>query len=385
MSLPGISFERTLNNLGRLPNSDDGVVGFLFPGFAPAEFGSAPAKQIFSVQEAEDLGITSLTYPIYHYIISEFYRMNPNAEWWAGFYAASDGTSGLTYNEVVELQLLTGGRLKLIGIYSNEDLSTSMVQLLHLKGEELWDIQMPAHIFLTANIVGITPPDLSVDGFNCYNVTVQTDQSGDGVGKTLFNANNKTIGALGALLGSVSRIPVSTAVTYVGQFSDLNGTELDVIATGDGTPYDSLSLGQINAISNKRYLILMKHTGYSGTYWGKDYTSAGSGDFDNIRNNRTINKVLRVVKAALTEKIGSPTLVDPATGNIAEIAAASLESIGRVPLDAMRAASEISGGKVFIDRNQKPNSSDAINVQIDVVPVGAAMNIKVTLSLKASI
>jgi len=383
MSLPGIQFERTLNNLGRLPNSDDGVVGFLYPGFVPVEFGSDVVKQIFSVQEAEDLGITTTSFPIYHYHISEFYRLNPNAEFWAGFYAASDGTSGLTYDEVITIQNLTGGRLKIIGFYTQENLTLSMVQSLHLKAEDLWDLGQPAHIVLAANIVGITPPDLSLVSY--YNVSVITDQSGDGVGSNLFNAGSKTISAIGALLGSITRMPVSTAITYVGQFSDLNGTELDVIATGDGTLYRTLSQGQITAISNKRYIQLIKYTGFSGTYWGKDYTAAGSGDFDNIRNNRTINKVHRVVKNALTDKVGSPILIDAKTGNIAEIAAVSLERLGQVPLDAMISASEISGDKIFIDRNQKPLTDDIINVQIDVVPVGAAMNIKVTLSLKTSV
>jgi hypothetical protein len=382
MSLPGISFTLTENNLGRLPENADGVTGFLYPGSAPAEFGSDLAKQIFSVQEAEDLGITEGAYPIYHYHISEFYRLNPNEEFWASFYP-TDGSSALLFEEIITLQNFTGGRLKLIGVWTSENLSSSMVQTLHGKALELFNLQVPAHIVLTANIVDVTVPDLAAGAF--YNVSVVTDQSGDGVGADLFAEEETTIGAIGALLGSISRLPVSTAVTYVQQFADLGGAELDVIATGDGTLYKTLSKGQITAVSNKRYIQLIKHDGISGTYWGRDYTAAGQGDFDNIRNNRIKNKALRVVKAALLPKVGSPVLTNPVNGNIAEVAAASLERIAQAPLDAMIAASEISGAEVFIDRNQKPSSNDEVKVQIDVVPVGAAMTISVTLGLATTV
>ncbi len=381
MALSKVNINKSTNNLGRIRQGQDHISGLLSFGSKPSEFGNDDVKLIGSVKQAETLGITTSSLPVLHYHISEYFRVAGNSQLYVGIYFHA-GTNAYTFEELISMQSIAGGQIRQFGVYLTDDLSQGLVNLLQGIKDNLDALKMPASMLLTANIVNVTVPDLST-GQN-YGVSVITDQSGQGTGATLFGTTSKTIGALGAVLGAISSQPVHRSIAGVEYVTNLAGNELDVIATGDGSLYTSLTYGQIEAISNKQYLQLVKHPGYSGTFINIDYTAQGDGDLNRIRLNRTIDKAIRGVNTALTGKLSSEVVFN-SDGSISESTAKSFESIAGVPLANMTSAGELSDFSVFINRNQDVQGTDNLNVEINLLPIGAAEFITVNIGFTSGL
>lgn len=384
MALPNISTIFTDDNLGRVTLGNDAIAGLLFYGTKPAEFGTDDQKQIFSIEEAEDLGITVASYALEHYQISEVFRAaNASIPLFVRF-QTPPGSGGYTFDEVVTMQNEADGEIRLLGVFiSDADVSSPLVSLLQSQADALNDQNTPVFIFLAANVSDYTAlPDFSAAEYT--DVAVVVAGSGRGTGYDLSLSEGYSVAALGALIGSHAKISVAEGVQYVSRFSTLAGSELDTIALADGTPLKSLTKAALTALSNKHYILLIKHVGTPGSYWGIGYTCQGDGDYTEVRLRRTAHKAKREVTIALTPKIGAPIKLS-ASGKIDENTASALESIAKRPLQIMQNNNEISAHRVFINRAQDILATDKLQVQVQIVPIGASNFIELTIGYAASV
>ncbi|MBS1506040.1 MAG: hypothetical protein JSS79_05280 [Bacteroidetes bacterium] len=382
MSLSGVTINKSTNNLGRARLGNDHISGLLVYSTPPIAFGTSNVVSIGSVAQAEALGITSSSFAVLHYHISEYFRLAGNSLLYVGIFAHA-GSNGLDFSEIQTMQRVANGTIRQIGVYLTDDLTSGIVSQLQTQKTALDGLKTPLSIVLTANIVGVTLPDFSAA--TSTGVSVITDQAGDSasVGATLFAASNKTVGCLGACLGAISLVDVATSIGSVSDVPNLAGSELDVIADGAGNLYTSFTKAQISSITDLGYLKLVKHEETSGTFFNDDVT-CGTGDLDSIHLNRVIDKATRGVVSGLAPKINGKVLFN-SDGSISENTAKLFESLAAVPLALMKSVAELSDFSVFVNPNQNVQGTDNLNVIVELLPVGVSKVITVNIGFTTSV
>mgnify|MGYP003432672944 FL=1 len=162
--------------------------------------------------------------------------------------------------------------------------------------------------------------------------------------------------------------------------------ELDVPAFVDGTLLSDLTPAQVQSIHDKGYLFLIKHIGFTGSFFNDSFTcTALDNDFATIENNRAIDKAQRGVYAKLLPKISGPIYIDSSTGKISADSISSLEAIASIPLEQMERDGELSGFKIFINPDQDVLSSSRLQVTMKIVPVGVLREIVVNIGFALNV
>jgi len=116
--LPSITFNRGQGGLGRpLPGNDhiSGLIFYFLDANLPSGFAADDRiKKVFSLEEAEALGITQgANTKILWYHIKEYFRLQPKG---VLYIQLSDDTA-ITYDEHETLQAFAGGEIRQVGIF----------------------------------------------------------------------------------------------------------------------------------------------------------------------------------------------------------------------------------------------------------------------------
>jgi hypothetical protein len=161
---------------------------------------------------------------------------------------------------------------------------------------------------------------------------------------------------------------------------------MDTPALSDGTLISAMTPAQIQSISEKGYIFLIKYVGATGSYWNDGFTADSlTGDYAYIENNRVIDKACRGVYQALLPKVSGPVYIDPETGFLTADTVAMLEELADEPLAQMERDGELSGSQVSIDAEQPVLSTSKLNVTIRLVPVGVLREILVSIGFTLSV
>ncbi len=191
------------------------------------------------------------------------------------------------------------------------------------------------------------------------------------------------IPAVGAVLGAIALAKVHESIAWVEKFNLSDGNELEVIRLADGN--DNPTDATLSALNTKRYLVLRKHVGISGSYLNDSHTAtAPTGDFAFIEANRTIQKARREIRKYLLPQLNSPLTVDSDTGKLAPGTIRYFETLTSKPLDIMQAAAEFSGYGVFVNPDQDVLSTSILQIQVKIVPRGVARNISVLIGFSVT-
>ncbi len=385
MALANIIFQVQDGGLNRLPEGQDYISGLLFGEVKPASWGSEAVQVFFSLQDAEQAGITAADYPTAHYHISEFFGVLESFGQGGQLYVGFTGATATEFATIRSLQVACDGRIRQIGVYlPNVPFVATLVTALQNAATGLDNEFFPASILLSCDFTGLqlsSLPDMKT--LNCPNVSVVIGQSGKGTGATLAAALGYSVGSVGAVLGAVAYASVEENIGWIGKFN-LARTELDELAFATGTPYRSVSRTQLDDLDSKQYVFLRKITGRSGSYCNFDYTST-TGDYSRIALQRTIDKAKRGVRTTLVPFVNAPVEVDAQTGRISANTAKAYETAAQRFLDLMRAAGEISGGRVSVDPAQNVLANDRITVALSLVPIGTSKSILVYIGFKTKL
>lgn len=384
MALSTISFERTTGNLARPLPGKDHISGLVFYGAKPAEFGSANVVEVFTIEEAEALGITEANYPVQHYHVSEFFRIGGGAKLFIGIFPAPTGTTPThDFEEVATIQAFSGGDLRQVGVYTQLAFAAAQVTALQAICTRLEGEDAPLSAILCADISAQTLAGLAdITASAAKNVSVMIGQDGNGKGSQLFASQAKTIGAVGAALGAVARSAVNENIGWVAKF-DVSGSELDAVAFGEGTQFRTVSRTQLDELDNKGYVFLIKYSGRNGSYFNGTHT-ASTGDYNGIELNRTIDKAIRGVRQVLLPFLNSPLRVN-ASGQLSQDTIAAIKAEANRPLNQMARAGELSGAVVEIDPAQDVLSTSEVQVNIRLLGTGLARKIKVKTGYTTSL
>lgn len=355
---------------------------------------------LIEAEQLATMGITHVTNPTLHYHVSEYFRVNPGSK----LYIVSSLDNDGQFIAVKQLQQFAEAKIRQLGIV---DLITTFANLttaattIATVQNELATANMPLEVVWS--IANITPANLialpNLHNLTCERLSICIGQDGSGRGNYVSGVVGKKVGIIGACLGAISRAKVHESIAWVEKQNLVTGTypksltgdvfvarELDVPAFVDGTLLSDLTPAQVQSIHDKGYLFLIKHIGFTGSFFNDSFTcTALDNDFATIENNRAIDKAQRGVYAKLLPKISGPIYIDSSTGKISADSISSLEAIASIPLEQMERDGELSGFKIFINPDQDVLSSSRLQVTMKIVPVGVLREIVVNIGFALNV
>ena len=390
MALNDIVFNRNKSGLGAPLLSKDHVSGIIFYNDAlPSGFASSSRiKTVFSIEEAEDLGIVenSADHSVEWYHCREFFQKNPKGELYIGIYEEPDTPTTHDFAEVETLRDFANGEIRQMGVYYPlATISTGLLGALQSQVDESQTVHKPLNILASFDISAVADLTTLVDlrTLQDNNVSVTIGQDGGAKGKALFDSKAYSITDIGAKLGAISAANVNECIAWVEEFPMItDGFEFDEIAFANGDLYKNMSQTLVNSIDDKGYIFLVKHVGYAGSFNNDSYTAvATTNDLATIENNRTIDKAVRLVRAFVLPKLASPIYLNP-DGTLSFDTVTLFKSLADRGLSQMESNGEISASKTIIDPSQDVLQTNTLNIAIEIVPVGVARSIVVNIGFK---
>ncbi len=140
-----VIFNRGEGGLGRALAGEDhvsGLLAYLVTADLPASFNTDKIKVIYSIEEAEALGITNLTaspdaVKALHYQINCIFEANKQAVLYLAIYDRV-GTTAPDYTKVLDVQRFAEGKVRQLGVLNEEvDFAGSIVTSLQAQADIL--------------------------------------------------------------------------------------------------------------------------------------------------------------------------------------------------------------------------------------------------------
>jgi hypothetical protein len=318
----------------------------------------------------------------YYYHISEFFRLQPGGNLYVGFFPVP----GLyTFAEVNTIQNFSTGKIRQVGVYKDfaSEWSSNDLTALHNAcvvsdtAHKNISALYAADMISTADISTLI--DLSTLTANKSSIVIVQDAGGQG--NFLYKTSNKSVSALGAVLGAVAFAKVSESIGWVEKFNFSDENELEVVGFSNGQPYSSAAISDnlISSLDDRRYILFYKPSGVAGTYVTNANTAiAQSSDYAYIEDNRTIDKAIRGIYSNLVPSLNGP-LTLKADGTLTDETVAALESAAAPNLDAMVRNGELSDYSVVINPNQMVLVTEELDVTAELLQQGVARQIVVNI------
>lgn len=331
------------------------------------------------------LGVASWIDTLYYHIV-EYFRIQPKGQLYVGLYEEESST--YVFNPITTMQNFAQGEIKQISVFEkNVAFSAAQCAALQAIATANETVYKPLQIILNAEISGTASVaslvDLSTQ--TAPNVSVVIAQDGAAAGYKIYKATGKSVGSCGAMLGAVSLALVSESIAWVSKFNMALGTELDTIAFSNGQLYTALADSQFESLNNYAYVFLRKLTGIAGSYWSDSKTTVTpTSDYSTIENNRTYQKITRVVRANMLPALSSPLKVN-ADGTLTAATIGYFETLANNPLVQMEADGELSAHKIIINPAQDVLATSTLELTLQNVPLGVARIIKINVGFVKSV
>lgn len=372
MPLNDVKFNVLQGGLGRVADGEDHVTAMVFDSVAPpGALGSKKMKAYVGIEQCVADGITaeSGTYALVHYQADEFFRISPGSTLWLCF-------QGITYPTTLFVEAV--GKIRQIGVFFSDFATLTSAQ--QAAATTLDGLHAPVSIiaayYHTAALNLSTNTDLGT--LVCPNVSVLIAGDGAAKGAALATALSRPyVPALGAALGAEAKAKVNESAAWVEKFNMSDGSELDTIRLADGS--NAPSDGTLSQQNDKRYLVLRKHVGITGTYLNDTHTAVDeTSDLAYIENVRTINKAKRLLRSKLLPSLGAPLTLNEG-GKLEAGTVAYFEELASNAIESMKNAGELSNYGVYVNPNQDVVSTGVLTIQVKLVPRGVARNLVVNI------
>lgn len=354
-------------------------------------FEEVPSNSTFAITIVAFTGGVASKQAVWHYHISEYFRVQSGGNLWLGFYAVPGGA--YDFAEVTALQTAANGSIRQVGVYKDAAaLAASGGDLTALNAVCNLNVGLHKELIalLGADISAVTNLatlyDMRQLSANLAYLCIAQD--GGALGASLFQTTGKSITCLGAMLGTASLAKVSESIAWVQRFNMSNGTENDVIAFANGQLWTTLTSSNENLVSqlqDYRYIFLRKFIGVAGSYWNEESAAiTPASDYAFMAGNRTIQKATRGVYASMVPALNSPITLN-ADGTLSDTTIAYFQTLAEIPLTQMIRDGELSAMEVVINPLQNVLQTGKLIVTINLVPIGVARNIQVNIGFNVSI
>lgn len=330
-------------------------------------------------------GVASLQ-AVWHYHISEFFRIQTNKQGICYLYFAIAPSGSPDFTEIQTLQNSVNGKIKQMGVYVDfTAYASSHFNTIQGICNTLAGLHMPvSSVVYSADMSATTISAITLDlgTLTDPNVSVALGQDGAALGNYLYQISKKSIGTVGIELGTTAQAAVSQSIAEVGAFNISDGTELDTAAFATGELNVSFSDGALGQLDAWGYTFLRKFKGtttITGTYFNGSRTAVNlTSDYAFVERVRTIDKAIRGVRESLLPIVNKKIPLNP-DGTIQFPTIADIETNGGVPLNNMASDGDISAYSVTVDPAQKILQTNILLVNIKIVPEANAKEINVTI------
>lgn len=324
---------------------------------------------------------------IWHYHISEYFRLQPQGNLYVGFFAVP---APYTFVEVQTLQNYANGTIRQVGIYKDSAAyAAGDVDLIQGVCNSLGAAHKEIIAIYAADMAAVTDistlADLAIRSDNLVSVVISQD--GAALGALLYQTTGKSVTTLGATLGAISLARVSESIAWVAKFNISNGQECDTLAFANGKLFSDVTVTDslLSALQDKRYVFLRKFVGVAGSYFNENSTAiATTSDYAYITDNRTIQKATRGVYTSLVPALNSPITLN-SDGTLADTTIAYFQSLAEVNLIQMIRDSELSAQQVVINPSQNVLQTGLLAITVNLVQIGTARNIQVNIGFNVAI
>lgn len=392
MALPKVSITLLNNQLGQTAQTEDGIAGLIMTGIATGEIALGESKQIFSLADAEALGLDA-AYDVtnttnVHKTIADFYRLaGDGAELWIQIVAKTTLMASICDEASDILKKLlndSGGRIRIAAITRVPDSGYTPVYADELdpdviaaaaKAQSLANTFAsqfkPVRIILDGRDFQGTVGsllNLKQSSYNRVAVMLGTDVSG--------SAN----AAVGLALGRLANIPVQR---NIGRVKDGDLGIAAAYLTGQSTLIDALTPAQQDQVHDKGFIFMRKYPAKNGYFFNDDPTAtASTDDYNSIARGRAIDKAITIANTVYTDELLDDLDVDE-NGFIDAAVVKDYQGKIKRAIDAqMTIRDEISGARVFIDPKQNVLANNKVNVNLFIRPKFYSKEIAVTLGFE---
>ena len=387
--LPNIDIDLANGALGLTIATNDALSGMILQGPAPAGLALATPKLLNSLRDAEDVGITE-TYDTDNVLtawrsIKEFYaEAGTGAELWIVVVSqAVDMATAFDKDENHAVNLLNAanGGIRMLTMVRNPasgytptiadgldaDVFAAITSAQAL-AEEFTAMYKPLRVIVPAYGYNGTASDLSAINTRSDNRVAVL------LGDTVVGGN----AAVGVLLGRLASVPVMRNPGRVAS----GALPLDEVYIGNETVNQAGA--DVETIDGRGYITFRRHVALSGFYFTNDPTATlVTDDYSSLARGRVIDKAISIAYRVYLQILLDEIRINVDTGRISTAQAKYLQSICATQIDSiMTANDEISGVTVQVDPNQNVLSTNRICVELRIIPVAYAKEIKIELGFQ---
>lgn len=387
MGLPKIKFIIATAGLGLVAANIQKVPGLVITGTAVAgKIAIGQSKQIFSLEQAENSGITETDNPFAYKHVKAFYEYaGTNAELW--IMLASDATlmsqmADKTGTIAKKLLNDAGGRIRVLGIVKKSvgtetsgngldadvDVAATKLQAL---GDEFTEKYFPFRGIISGN--NFTGDSQALKDY------ATTDNNR--VSIVMANTDGAKEASMGLTLGRLASIPVQRKLHRVK-----DGAVSDVSAYfTNGQSVETLSAAWDN-MADKNYIFMRNFVGRAGFYFSADPTlTKSTDDFKTLSNGFVMDKALILAYNVLVEELADEVPVTE-DGNIHPAIIKSWQSNVEKNIDEnMTDNGELSGFRCYIDENQNVIQDGGMEIELQLLPVGYSEYLTVKIGFTTAI
>lgn len=375
MGLPGIDINVNSDGLGASVSVEDGICGLILSGPAPSDLAISTPKAIFSLQEAEALGIDA-DYDVdntidSHQQIVDFYDQAPKGtELWimvipqtTTMESACDKASDI----VKKLLNAAGGRVKIWGIHRIPDVAyvptyidglDDDVDAAVLKADALCDEFADSFNPCRALIAGL---DFQGDVGAVKDFRANTN---DRVGVVLGSLTEDGHPAVGFALGRFAAIPVQRKISRVKD-GDI-GKNAAYLSDGETIETYEASM---DALHDKGFIFFRTIQNKNGYYFSSDPACVSeANDFAFLARGRVIDKAIRIAYTTFIEEIEDDIDIDE-DGYIASAVVKDYQGKIKTALETQMADNLASQNPVVVEINPAQNVLATGKVTIDKLAI----------------
>jgi hypothetical protein len=380
--LPNVRILLQNGSLGGLLRFAAGVAALMGTGVAVSgKIGIGDPRLIFSLTEAEALGITLADNPIAYRQVKEFYdEAGTGAELYimlvADTMSQTDMNDLTNANGIVKLLNYASGRVRIYATFYkpavgyvlvtthgiDEDVFTAVVKA-HATNEAYALLQIPCRSLLEGRAFTGTAASLT-------DITTMTNNR---VGIVIGGTANDGSCSVGLALGRLAKDPVQRKLSRV------KSGPLNITAAFAGT-IDVDHSTQLNLMHDKGYIVLRTFPGFTGFYFSSDHVAAKpTDDYCFISRGRVIDKASVLAYATYVEELDDEVTINTdGTLDIGQVKYLEQKIENQIN-STMTANKEISSVKCTINPNQNLLSNPLLQVVLKVTPVGYNSAIDVLL------
>ncbi|MCT2563951.1 DUF2586 family protein [Chryseobacterium herbae] len=385
--LPNIKFNISTTGLGRLPADIQKIPGLVITGKSVVnKVTIGKSYQLFSLDEAESLGIDETQNPFAYKHIKHFYDYSgERAELW--IMLVSDATTMAQMVDktgVIATKLIqdAGGKIRVLGVIRESagtetsangldaDVDTTVIASQAL-ADYFAEKYYPFRVIISGNNFSGSATELKDYSTANYNR----------VSVFLANTDGSKEASIGLALARLALIPVQR---NIGRVKDGPVEEVQAFFT-NGVKVESSSTAW-ETMHSKGFIILRNYVGRVGFFFSDDPTlTKVEDDFKSLANGFVMDKAILIAYNTLVNELLDEVPVTK-TGTIHPAIIKNWQANVESQLTGLMVSTgELNGCQVFIDENQNILTTGILNIRIALQPVGYAKYIIVNIGFTTNI